>query len=94
MAGTVSGSPISQTYKNLLFTDVNGSTFGFPVNLDTPERLSASRIQDGLGNISPLRVARTEVSVVAVPLRSESVARLNEVVDMSTIAQNYSLVWS
>lgn len=94
MAQDVSESEISQTFKNLLFLDINSSVLGLPVNLDTPQRRSQARIQDGLGNSSPLLLSRTGVSVTSAPEDLDSVARFNEIVNSATVSQNNSLVWS
>jgi hypothetical protein len=99
MAQNIGDLDISKTFSNALLSNVDApapgktDTSGVPVNLDTEERRIQAKVQDGLGNSTPLLVSRTAVAVDATPQVLDSVARFAEILEVITQSQNNQLIF-
>ncbi len=98
MAQNIGDLDISKTFSNVLLSNVEApqegsDTLGIPVNLDDVQRREAARVQDGLGNSSPLLISETAVAVDVPPQIEDSIARFAEVLEVLTQSQNYHLIF-
>lgn len=97
MAENIGDLDISKTFSNVLLSNVEAlggaDTLGIPINLDSSTRRTNARVQDGLGNASPLLVSQTVVAVDAAPQVEDSVARFAEVLEAVTLSQNNQLIF-
>lgn len=97
MAENIGDLDISKTFSNVLLSDVSTSggadTLGIPINLDTLIRRTSAKVQDGLGNPSPLLISQTAVAVDAAPQVQDSVARFAEILEAVTFSQNNQLIF-
>ena len=101
MAENIGNLDISKTFSNVLLSNVRAlgsdpnksDTLGIPTNLDTLSRRTSAKVQDGLGNPSPLLVSQTAVAVDAPPQTEDSVARFAEVLEAVTFSQNNQLIF-
>ena len=99
MAQNIGDLDISKTFSNVLLSNVEAlgnapsDTLGIPINLDTTNRRISAKVQDGLGNASPLLVSQTVVAVDAAPQVEDSVARFSEILEAITLSQNNQLIF-
>jgi hypothetical protein len=101
MAENIGNLDISKTFSNVLLSNVKAlgsnpnksDTLGIPTNLDTAARRDNARVQDGLGNSSPLLVSQTAVAVDNPPQVEDSVARFAEILEAITYSQNNQLIF-
>lgn len=96
MAENIENLDISKTFSNVLLCDVQTSggsdVLGIPVSLSTVPRRTSARVQDGIGNSSPLLVSETEIAVDQPPLSVDGVARLAEMLEAFAQSQNNQLI--
>ena len=95
MASNIKDYEISKTFANVLLSNIDSQpdTDGLPFDLSTSLRRTQARIQDGLGNASPLYVSQTSVEVSAVPITANSVVRKQEILEGVAYFQTASLVF-
>lgn len=94
MASNIKDYEISKTFSNVLLSNIDSQpdTDGIPFDLSTSLSKTQGRIQDGLGNASPLYISRTSVEVDTVPLTPTSVARRQEILEGIAYFQTASLI--
>lgn len=95
MASNIKDYEISKTFANVLLSNIDAQpdTDGIPFDLSTSLRRTQARVQDGLGNPSPLYVSQTNVEVSTIPTTANSVARKQEILEGVTYFQTSSLVF-
>lgn len=92
MAQNIRDLEISETYPNILLLN-NSSVGGSPANLDTTNRVNEARVQDGLGNLTPLLVSKSDIGVDMDPKSKLSVIRTIDLMETIAQAQNNSLLF-
>jgi hypothetical protein len=94
MASNIKDFEISKTFANVLLSniDTQPDTDGIPFDLSTLARRTQARLQDGLGNSSPLFVSGSSVESAAVPQTPQSLVRKQEVLEGITYFQTASLI--
>jgi hypothetical protein len=94
MASNIKDFEISKTFANVLLSniDTQPDTDGIPFDLSTLAHRTQARLQDGLGNSSPLFVSRSSVESAAVPQTPQSLVRKQEVLEGITYFQTASLI--
>ena len=92
MARNIRELDISETYQNVLIINAS-SLVGAPANLDGPGRVSAARVQDGLGGETPLLVSRAEIGIDAEPKSYISAVRFIDLMESFAQSQNNSLIF-
>lgn len=94
MASNIKDFEISKTFANVLLSniDTQPDTDGIPFDLTTASRRTQARLQDGLGNSSPLYVSRSSVESIAVPQTPLALVRKQEVLEGITYFQTASLI--
>jgi hypothetical protein len=95
MAANIKDFEISKTFANVILSNIDEQpdTDGIPFDLSTAANRTQGRLQDGLGNSSPLYLSRTSVEVTTVPETPASVARKQEILEGITYFQTASLIY-
>lgn len=94
MASNIKDYEISKTFSNVILSNIDAQpdTDGIPFDLSTSPRLAQGRLQDGLGNTSPLFLSKTVVEVNVAPTTINSLVRKQEIMEAITYAQTQSLI--
>jgi len=94
MASNIKDFEISKTFSNVLLSniDTQPDTDGIPFDLSTSVRRDQARLQDGLGNSTPLFISVSSVESSAVPQTPQSLVRKQEILEGITYFQTASLI--
>lgn len=95
MASNIKDYEISKTFSNVILSNIDAQpdTDGIPYDLSTTANLAQGRLQDGLGNASPLFLSKTVVEVNVSPTTLKSLVRKQEIMEGITYSQTLSLVF-
>lgn len=95
MASNIRDFEIAKTFSNVILSNIDAQpdTDGVPYDLSTATRKIQGRLQDGIGNITPLYVSRSVVELTSAPTSLESIIRKQELMESITYAQTSALIY-
>lgn len=96
MASNIKDFEISKTFANVILSNIDSQpdTDGVPYDLSTVARKAQGRLQDGIGNATPLHISRSVVELTSAPTSLESIIRKQELMESITYAQTSALIYS
>jgi len=95
MASNIKNFEIAKTFSNVILSNIDAQpdTDGVPYDLSTATRKAQGRLQDGIGNATPLYLSRSVVELTSAPTSLESVVRKQELMESITYAQTSALIY-
>jgi hypothetical protein len=95
MASNIRDFEIAKTFSNVILSNIDAQpdTDGVPYDLSTAARKTQGRLQDGIGNATPLYLSRSVVELTSAPTSLESVVRKQELMESITYAQTSALIY-
>lgn len=96
MASNIKNFEIAKTFSNVILSNIDAQpdTDGIPYDLSTSTRKVQGRLQDGIGNATPLYLSRSVVELTSAPTSLESIVRKQELMESITYAQTSALIYS